>query len=126
LRALLRVSVPLLNALLVSSGNMLLKWTMTRLGEGAPLSNVLFAPSFWLGLGLYAAGFFVWMALLATSQITRVLPLVVGLTFGCVVAGSIVFFGEVYSPTRMAGVAVIFAGAALISWRQARAREESR
>ncbi|MDD5306418.1 MAG: hypothetical protein PHU25_03775 [Deltaproteobacteria bacterium] len=123
MRLLGRVAVPLLNALLVSSGNMLLKWTMTHIGEGAPLSAVLLVPSFWLGLGLYAAGFLVWMALLATSQISRVLPLVVGLTFALVVAGSVVFFGEVYSAPRVAGVAVIFVGAALIVWRQAKAKE---
>lgn len=113
----------LLACMLVSTaGQVLLKLAVIRIGKVSmqlahipeTMQRVLACPWFWIALLAYGAGFYLWLAVLSGFALheanlyfsaNKILLLFI----------SIVVFGEVISPRRWAGAALIIAGLYFVS-----------
>ncbi len=82
------------------------------------------SPSLWLGLGLWGVGFLLWLRVLATEEISRVYPVVVGLSFLVVGVGSRVLFGETVPNGALAGSVLVVVGIALASREPSLVRQD--
>ncbi|MCB2136905.1 MAG: EamA family transporter [Rhodobacteraceae bacterium] len=74
----------------------------------------------YLGLVMTALGYFLWNTLIRAHDVGRVAPFLLLLPV-CSVAGGAVFLGEVLTPGRLVGGAVVIAGVALITLERRRA-----
>jgi multidrug transporter EmrE-like cation transporter len=98
------------------TANLLLKETMIRLPAsttGALVSAALRAPGLWVGVALWGIGFLLWLRVLATEEISRVFPIVVGAAFVATLVVSTVFLDEEGSTTSWAGLALVSIGIAI-------------
>ncbi len=108
----------LFNVLLLTSGQILWKKGLIETG-GISLNNmfhVIFSPLILAGLALYAVATVVWFIILSRADLSYVYPLQsTAYVIGVIAAWLI--FKEVIPPTRWAGVLIIMAGVALVSYR---------
>jgi uncharacterized membrane protein len=109
------------STLLVVFSHLLMKAGLIVLSGHAPaatLSGRLLAylgqPWLMEGLALYALASLFWMLAVAQKEVSYLYPLT-SVNYVLVVAGSLVVFGEVVSPRRWLGVAVIVLGVALLN-----------
>ena len=70
---------------------------------------------FWLGLVLYGAAFLLYAAALARLPLNVAHPILTSGAVATVALLSVVLFGEPFHWTKLAGVALVIAGVALIS-----------
>lgn len=67
------------------------------------------------GAALYVASFLLWMLILSRNELSVVYPMMVGLTLVSTTVAAWAILGEQLSPVRIVGIAVIFAGVALVT-----------
>jgi drug/metabolite transporter (DMT)-like permease len=114
--------------LLASCGHLLIKLGLT-IGAGRPASGLLVRigqylaePWVLVGLMIYATGTVLWIYAVSQRQISFLYPLT-ALTYAIVAVGGRLIFGEVISPGRWLGIAVVVAGVAMLQLSETGARE---
>jgi multidrug transporter EmrE-like cation transporter len=70
--------------------------------------------SFWLGMVCYAASLCVWLAALSKAPVSVAYPML-SIGYILVAWASVVWLGEVMSPAKILGIALICAGVVLVS-----------
>ena len=105
------------SALLTTGGVLLLRRAMSGVDElsAGTLGSLLLEPAFLGGFVLYAASFVTWLLALRRYEAVVIFPAFVGAGYAGVVLGGRLFLGESLTVTRVAGIAVILAGVALVS-----------
>jgi len=106
-----------------AGGNLLLKSGMGQMGSVAtttlPLAQyalqTLCKPQILVGVMLYILSFVMWLSLLSMMDISVVYPIFVSAAFLIVMAGSVIWFGEHVTPTRVLGTLVVAVGIFLVS-----------
>lgn len=101
----------------LGTGGVLLLRTALKDVDGISVVTVkglLAEPSFLLGFVLYALSFLTWLIALARWEVVVAFPAFAGVGYACIVLGAYFFLGETLSPTRLAGIVVIFAGMILL------------
>jgi drug/metabolite transporter (DMT)-like permease len=78
------------------------------------VAQALATPVVLLGFGLYFAGFLVWMTILKDVDLGRAFPMT-AIIYVSTLAAAVILFHERLNATRIAGVAVIAAGVALLA-----------
>lgn len=110
----------LLSAALSSAGQTYLKLGLTGSEAGTESSAFGFVRAafgswqVWVGLTLFAASVLIWMRVLSTTQLSWGYPLL-GLSYVFVALLGWLVFQEQLGPTRLIGIALVIAGAALIA-----------
>ncbi len=112
-----------------AAGNVFLSMRMKEVGDSdllALLPRALESPSLWLGIVLLMVSFVLFAASLSWADLTFVLP-AISLEVVVNVVFAEYFLGELVSPTRWAGVALIFFGVILVvrSERQKNRRRQN-
>ncbi len=112
-----------------AAGNVFLSMRMKEVGDSdllALLPRALESPSLWLGIVLLMVSFVLFAASLSWADLTFVLP-AISLEVVVNVVFAEYFLGELVSPTRWAGVALIFFGVILVvrSERQKKRRQQN-
>lgn len=119
-KALLLVFI---SALLTAVANLALRGGVLGAG-GLSLSPNLFLvqmgallkqPLFVIGVLFYGIAAIVWFAALSLENLTTSYPILVGMTFVMVGLGAVVFYGEFISAQKLAGIATILLGIALVA-----------
>jgi len=109
-----------LSVVLSSAGQTALKMGLDRL---TPAQRAQAVEAVWwgmrqplalLGIGLFAASVLVWVAVLADADLSWGYPLL-GLSYVVVALSGWLILGETLGAWRLAGIALILAGAALIA-----------
>lgn len=78
------------------------------------LSHNALSPLLWLGIAIYTANFFVWIAILSRVDLSLAVPL--GSTmYALVPICAIIFLHETISPLRWLGIGFIIAGTYVVS-----------
>jgi drug/metabolite transporter (DMT)-like permease len=77
-------------------------------------AQALSTPVVLLGFGLYFAGFLIWMTILKDVDLGRAFPMT-GIVYVSTLAAAVILFHERLNATRIAGVAVIALGVALLA-----------
>jgi drug/metabolite transporter (DMT)-like permease len=77
------------------------------------IPRALRIPWMWLGVALMTTAFFSLLAVLATENVSLVVP-VTALSYGAGALGGKFFLGEQVTPRRWAGVLLVCAGVALV------------
>ena len=112
----------ILSIIASSVGNLILKTGMMKMG-GITLSKqnliteifkVFTNPFILIGLFGYVFGFFLWLRVLSTTEVSRAYPVLVSTTIILVLLGSLVFFKEQLSFLKFIGVLVIIIGIFLV------------
>lgn len=101
-----------------TAGQLLLKAASVRAdraGEASQWYALLRDPLLWLGLVIYVAEFFLWLAFLS------VVPLWLGVMIACidipmVMIGGRIFFGEHITAPRILAITMIAVGVLLVGW----------
>jgi multidrug transporter EmrE-like cation transporter len=104
-------------ALLSTGGVLLLRAALRDVDElslGAG-RHLLADPYFLAGFLLYSLSFFTWLLALRRFEVVAIFPVFVGVGYACVVLGAYLFLDESLTASRVAGIAVILAGIALLS-----------
>lgn len=99
---------------------------LTGLSEfGGLLLSIICLGKFWLALSLMAVFFFLWMNILATEELSYVLPMT-AMTYiiNAFLVGPILH--ESVSPLRWVGTVIIGAGVAIVSLSSASPSEENK
>lgn len=116
-------AVTLLLAIVTAAvGNLLLKGGMLRIGKLTFLGENIITeivkiftnPFILIGLSFYVTGFFFWLKVLSTEDLSRVYPILVSSAITAILIGSSIFFKETISFTRLVGVIVIILGIYLV------------
>lgn len=68
-----------------------------------------------VGAGLYVLSFLVWLVILSRLELSVAYPIAIGLTLVCSTIAATVLLGEAISPTRAAGIGIVFLGVWLIT-----------
>jgi multidrug transporter EmrE-like cation transporter len=108
-----------LSVLLSSAGQTLLKLGLNASDAGSAEGAVAFmlrafaSWQVWAGLVLFASSVLVWMRVLSTSELSWGYPLL-GLSYVFVALVGVFVFGEHLSALRLAGIALVILGAALV------------
>jgi multidrug transporter EmrE-like cation transporter len=104
-------------AILSTGGVLLLRTALKDLDEVsvATLKGLLAEPTFLVGFVLYALSFGTWLLALRRWEVVVAFPAFAGVGYACIVLGAYFFLGESLSPTRLAGILVIFAGMILLA-----------
>jgi len=79
------------------------------------LLKLFMQPLFSVGFAVYFLASVIWFRVVATEPLSLAYPLLVSLTFTLVTAAAVVYFSEPLSLRKVAGLAVILAGIAIIS-----------
>ena len=109
-----------LSAFVSSAGQTLMKLGLEAASSGAERTAMGFLRSsfgawqVWVGLTLFAASVLIWMRVLSTTQLSWGYPLL-GLSYVFVAISGRLVFGEALGVSRLAGIALVIAGAALIA-----------
>ena len=97
-------------------GHLLIKDGLLKVGHAAaghPLSSKLFIyltnPIVFTGLFIYGVGTLMWVFAVSRKEISFLYPLT-ALNYGVIALGGKLLFGEVVSPTRWMGIAVVVMG----------------
>ena len=100
-----------------TAGQLCLKAASLSAGkeDGSHWLRLARSPWLWFGIAAFALEFVFWLSFLA------LVPLGVGLFIGsanvvCVMAGAYLLFGEKLTPQRLAAMAMIVAGIAMVGW----------
>ena len=85
-----------------------------HLGVGHMVAQALATPVVLLGFALYFCGFLIWLTILKGLDLGRAFPMT-AMIYVSTLASAVLLFHETLSPTRIAGVAVIALGVALLA-----------
>lgn len=102
-----------------TAGQTLLKIGLTASGSGEQthafdfLRSAFSAWQVWLGLALFGTSVLIWMRVLSTTELSWGYPLL-GLSYVFVALSGWLIFGEQLGGPRIAGIALVIAGAVLI------------
>jgi multidrug transporter EmrE-like cation transporter len=98
-------------------GVLLLRSSVSGLDEltAANVRALALEPRFVGGFGLYALSFLVFLLALRSHEVVQIFPIFVGAGYCGVVLGAYLFLDEPLTGTRLAGIAVIFAGIVILS-----------
>ena len=106
--------------LLGSCGHLLIKVGVTAAARGIPAAGLLtrvahyfLEPAAMAGLAIYGAGTLLWIYAVSQRNISFLYPLT-ALTYVIVAVGGRFMFGEVISPARWFGIAVVVFGVAML------------
>ena len=102
----------------LGTGGVLLLRTALKDVDGisvATVKGLLAEPAFLFGFVLYALSFFTWLLALTRWEVVVAFPAFAGVGYACIVLGAYLFLDESLSPTRLAGIIVIFAGMILLA-----------
>ncbi|MEO8626612.1 MAG: hypothetical protein ABI612_00720 [Betaproteobacteria bacterium] len=122
--SLVGASLVLLTAALTMAANLLMRAGVDAAGGfsagGASqvvssLVRLFMQPRFTAGFFLYFLASVVWFRVVATEPLSVAYPILVSLTFILVTGGAVLVFSEPVSLRKVAGLAVILAGIAVIS-----------
>ena len=80
----------------------------------APLAEIVRTPGFYVGGLLYAASFVTFLATLRHFEALTVFPLFTGIAYVTVTVAAVVLLDEHMSAGRLAGIALVGAGAVLL------------
>lgn len=109
----MKYALLLLAALLNASANVLMKAG----ARGVPSEGGFFAlvrrPALWLGLLCFGLSLVGYTLSLRRFEISFAYPVMVGVGFSIVVLSAWLWFGEALSLSKLAGIALIFAGIVL-------------
>lgn len=111
-----------LAALLTAVANLLLRGGVLRAGGLAldpavflqDSARLLMEPFFVLGVFFYGAAAVVWFSALSSQDLSIGYPVLVGLTFLLVGSGAALLFHEALTLQRVAGMALIVGGVAIV------------
>lgn len=103
----------LLSVALNSVGQVLFKAAYASQAH-ASFAHFLLSPLTWAGLIMYGLSAVCWLWVLARTHLSYAYP-ILSLTFPIVLGLSALFFADVISPMRWAGVAVIVVGVSLLA-----------
>jgi multidrug transporter EmrE-like cation transporter len=95
---------------LATAGLVVLRRTL----EGASITELARTPGLYAGGLLYAASFGTFLLSLRHFEVLTVFPLFTGITYATVVVASALFLDESLTPARLAGIALVAAGAVLL------------
>ena len=95
---------------LATAGLMLLRSRLYAASVGEALGE----PGFYLGVACYAASFGTFLLALRRFEVLTVFPLFTGVTYAAVALGAAVVLEEALTPARVAGLALVGAGAVLL------------
>ena len=85
-----------------------------RAGVGHLIAQALTTPVVLVGFGLYFCGFLIWLTILKDVDLGRAFPMT-SMVYVTTLACAVALFHETLNPTRIAGVAVIALGVALLA-----------
>jgi len=85
-----------------------------RSGLGHLIAHALATPVVLLGFALYFCGFLLWLTILKTVDLGRAFPMT-AMVYVTTLASAVILFHERLNATRIAGVAVIALGVALLA-----------
>jgi drug/metabolite transporter (DMT)-like permease len=85
-----------------------------RSGLGRLVAHALATPVVLLGFALYFCGFLLWLTILKTVDLGRAFPMT-AMVYVTTLACAVILFHERLNATRIAGVAVIALGVALLA-----------
>jgi multidrug transporter EmrE-like cation transporter len=115
--------IPFVIAVTISAvGNILLKFGTSQIGGVTlkkenligELFKVFLNPFIFVGLSGYVLGFFVWMKVLSSADVSRAYPALVSSTIILVLLGSALFLKEQLSVIKIVGILTIIFGIYLI------------
>ena len=107
-----------LSAFLTSTANLLFRAAMndtSNLSFSLIIGRLLHSPPFYIGWALYGLAAGMWFWVLKTEPLSSSYPILMGLTFIIVSTGAVILFGEKMSFMKIAGMAAILFGMALVS-----------
>jgi multidrug transporter EmrE-like cation transporter len=87
---------------------------LRRTLEGASLSELARTPGLYLGGALYAASFGTFLLSLRHFEVLTVFPVFTGITYATVAVAAALFLDEPLTLARVAGIALVAAGAVLL------------
>lgn len=93
----------------LAAGQLLFKASANQMHRGDGLLDLKALTFLALAMALYAVTSVVWVLLLKSAELGKIYPFM-ALAFVLVPLGSHLFYGEVFAPRYIAGVALIFAG----------------
>ena len=111
----------LLAAVLIgnSGGQLLFKGAALRAGSGDGFRRYWLAlgmqPMLWLGIVVYIAEFFLWLAFLSVVPLWQGV-MVASIDILLVMIAARIFFGEQITPPRIVAVSLIALGVGLVGW----------
>jgi drug/metabolite transporter (DMT)-like permease len=103
----------LLSVVLNATGQLLFKAARVAQPDASVL-HLFLHPETWYGFLIYGLSAICWLWVLARAQLSLAYP-ILSLTFPIVLGLSALFFAEVISPLRWAGVGVIVFGVSLLA-----------
>lgn len=100
----------MLKAATSATGPIVLSWS----GMTAATPRMLMHAGWWGGLVCYAASVLIWVLALSRAPVSVIYPM---LSIGYIVnaIAAMFLFGEVLSPTKIAGIAIIVAGVCILT-----------
>jgi len=112
----------LVAALVQSAANLLLRGGVRQFAAFslAPerlfqsLMGLLAQPLFVIGAACYAASAIVWFRVISLENLTTAYPVLIGVSFVAVSVGAVVFYGERVNLMKVAGMALILVGVAIV------------
>ncbi len=125
--SLVGASLVLLTAALTMAANLLMRAGVDAAGgfSAGGVSQVVISlvrlfmqPRFSAGFFLYFLASVAWFRVVATESLSVAYPILVSLTFILVTGGAVLVFSEPVSLRKVAGLAVILAGIAIISFEK--------
>jgi len=111
------------SAIFTVAANMLMRYGLGRAGGFTPslaqvpsaLFRLMLQPHFFTGIVFYALAAVVWFRVIASEPLTTAYPILVSITFVFVSLGAVYWFGEHMSARKIAALALMLAGIALMS-----------
>lgn len=104
-----------LQAIISAGGVLILWWGLSSLSRPIVLGGNLLITA--LGAFLYLASFAMWFYILSRNPVSEAFPISVAATLVFVTLGASVFLREQISTVQILGIAFVFGGMVLISWR---------
>jgi drug/metabolite transporter (DMT)-like permease len=105
----------ILQATISAGGVLILRWGLSTLSRPLVFNWSLLITAF--GAILYLASFVIWLYILSKNPASEAFPISVAATLVFVTLGAAVFLREQISSLQIVGIALVFVGIALISWR---------
>ena len=103
----------ILQATISAGGVLILRWGLSTLSRPLVLNGSLLITAF--GAFLYLTSFVIWLYILSKNPASEAFPISVAATLVFVTLGAAVFLKEQISSVQLVGIALVFAGIALIS-----------
>ena len=104
-----------LQAAISAGGVLILRWGLSSLPKPFVLGGSFLITA--VGAFLYLASFVIWLFILSRNPASEVFPMSVAATLVFVTLGASVFLRENISPLQVLGIAFVFLGMVLISWK---------